>query len=656
MSLRSIHHGQFLFMLLMLFLLTVSLAAQPVEYEIRFPNAVHHEAEITAIFTGVELPVLELRMSRTSPGRYALHEFAKNVYSLRATDSSGKALPVERPNPHQWDVEGHDGTVRVTYTLFGDRADGTYTAIDESHAHLNIPATFIWARGLERRSVSVRFLPPPGSGWRVASQLVQTEDAFVFTAPDLYYFMDSPSELSSLSIREWEVDSGPRKQTIRLAVHHEGTEAEVDAYAEVAKAVVLEETGIFGELPNFEQDNYTFIADYLPYVDGDGMEHRNSTILTSTLALRNDAGDLAGTLAHELFHAWSVERLRPASIEPFSFEEENIASELWFAEGFTSYFTAVILRRARIRSIDRFAEDLTGFLEKVLNSRGKDNFSPVEMSRRASFADGAAAVQPLNHVNIYTSYYPYGAAIGLGLDLTLRSRFDSSLDEYMKAMWDRFGRNETPYTPKDLEEELARVSGDPSFASDFFQRHILGTEQQSYHELLRKAGFELRLAEPEKASLGAVEFRFTEEGAVIEAPTPIGSPLYLAGLDRGAVIRKINDQSITDKPSLQGLFDGIRPGDSVKVEFDQRGKSGTVEVQLAPSEKLEVVPFEHLGWEASPEVLALRDGWLGSKAVSPLPELHRHCSKCKRELPFELDFCSFDGEALRLTLAPASSR
>src|SRR5690606_5897780 len=48
-------------------------------YTVTFPNLVHHEAEITAEFIGVPSEILEVRMARSSPGRYALHEFAKNV-------------------------------------------------------------------------------------------------------------------------------------------------------------------------------------------------------------------------------------------------------------------------------------------------------------------------------------------------------------------------------------------------------------------------------------------------------------------------------------------------------------------------------------------------------------------------------------------------
>ena len=141
---------------------SLAFAQKPVEYKASFDNAVHHEAEISVTFRDIPTPTLEARMSRTSPGRYALHEFAKNVYNVRAVDSKGKSLTVTRPNPHQWNVTGHDGTATITYTLFGDYADGTYTGIDSTHAHMNMPATFMWAVGTELRPIRITFRPPPG--------------------------------------------------------------------------------------------------------------------------------------------------------------------------------------------------------------------------------------------------------------------------------------------------------------------------------------------------------------------------------------------------------------------------------------------------------------------------------------------------------------
>ena len=50
--------------------------------------------------------------------------------------------------------------MRVTYTLFADQSDGTYSGIDVSHAHLQMPGTFMFARGLDDRPIRVTFKLP----------------------------------------------------------------------------------------------------------------------------------------------------------------------------------------------------------------------------------------------------------------------------------------------------------------------------------------------------------------------------------------------------------------------------------------------------------------------------------------------------------------
>src|SRR5262245_4035702 len=160
-------------------------AQTPVAYRLSFPEAGHHLMQVEATFTTVPSGPLQLRMSRSSPGRYALHEFAKNVFDVRITDDMGQPLTVARPNPHEWDVTGHMGTVRVTYRVFGDRLDGTYLSVDSSHAHINMPAAIMWARGFEHRPITIRFERPTGTSWRVATQLTPGSDGFSFTAPNL---------------------------------------------------------------------------------------------------------------------------------------------------------------------------------------------------------------------------------------------------------------------------------------------------------------------------------------------------------------------------------------------------------------------------------------------------------------------------------------
>ena len=196
----------------------------------------------------------------------------------------------------------HSGTVRVRYKVFGDRLDGTYVAIDARHAHINIPAALMWARGLESRAVRVTFVPR--IGWKIATQLFPTSESGTYTAPNLQYLIDSPAELSAFTLRTFRVD-----QEFRIAVHQEGTEAEADAFTSGVEKIVREARAVFGELPVFEAP-YTVIADFLPDATVDGMEHRNSTVVTAPASVKDDAQllqMLSGT-AHEFFHSWNVER------------------------------------------------------------------------------------------------------------------------------------------------------------------------------------------------------------------------------------------------------------------------------------------------------------------------------------------------------------
>jgi predicted metalloprotease with PDZ domain len=610
--------------LLLAALLLAPLAAQePVRYELRFPNAEHHEAEVRATFSGVRGGVLEVVMSRSSPGRYALHEFAKNVYNFRATDAAGKRLHVDRPNPYQWNVDVSNGTVVIDYTLFGDRADGTYDAIDPSHAHLNPPATFAWARGFENSPVSLKIEIPPGSDWTVATQLAPgkggTHSINYWTAPNLDRLMDGPLEISSHMLREWTAD-GAR---FRLALHSQAADDVVTRFEQMCEAVVLEEEGVFGGFPKYDNGAYTFLIDYLPYASGDGMEHRDSTVITSARPLtRESAGQQIESVAHEFFHSWNVKRIRPRSLEPFDYERVNMSGELWFAEGFTNYYAPLVLRRAGLMSRDEFLAVMGNAVNTVLTVPGREIFSPVDMSRRAPFVDGAASIDPQNQVNTYISYYTYGHAVALGIDLAIRSQFPGkSLDDWMRAMWRRHPDVQKPYTEQDLEQALAEATGSSEFAKEMFQRHIDGLEPMDYAALLARAGFALQPAAPGKAWIGTAPMSFSDHGADVTGPTLRGSPLYAAGIDRGDRIVEADGKNLKTRGDLDSLAASHKPGDRSKLTVETRAGKKQVRITWAQAPDVEIVSFEKAGRPVTPEIAVFRDAWLGSKALRPLPRI-----------------------------------
>jgi len=567
---------------------------------------------------------LELRFSRSSPGRYALHEFAKNVFDVQVADDQGRAVPFTRPGPSGWDVADPPSEVRVSYKVFGDRVDGTYLAIDSTHAHLNMPAALMWARGWDRRGALVRIQPPHASGWRVATQLFPTADPLVFTAPNLQYLMDSPTEVSAFDLRSFTAPAPPGArpgpaQTIRIAVHQDAG-VDMDGLARNVEAIVREAGRVFGEYPPFDTGTYTFIVDDLPWAHGDAMEHRNSSVLTSSGTLAHGSARL-DLFAHEFVHAWNVERIRPQSLEPFDFERANPSGELWLAEGFTNYYGPLLVRRAGLMGVEPFAASIGYAIEAVRGSPGRLLRSAEEMSLLATVVDGGVPPDRTPLENTYLSYYTWGEAIALALDLTLRERTEGrvSLDSYMRAMWEAFGRPGggdpghvgRPYTMDDARRVLAAVSGDERFAADFFDRYIQGHGLPDYERLLRQAGFVLRPQRPGAAWIGDLALRLAGGRVIVAGTVPFRTPAYEAGLERDDRLVSVDGTTIGQPSDLATVLRRRRAGDEIRLEFERRGTRVESTLALIADPAIEVATAESAGEPLSDAQRRFRREWLG---------------------------------------------
>jgi predicted metalloprotease with PDZ domain len=594
-------------------------------YLVSFPNAVHHEAEIKMTIPQAPSREFRVRMSRSSAGRYATHEFGKNIYNVKAADVSGNALPLKQIEGDMYEVGEHPETVIITYTLFGNWTDGTYACIDDSHAHLNMPAAFMWVPGLEKRALKFEFNDLDKYGWKVATQL-KSEGANIYSAPDLQYMMDSPTELSNFKETSWDVtNTDGKKEKINLTIHSDDSQPVVDNFGKMVQKMVLEEKAVFGELPTYDYGEYTFLDDVYPTTSGDGMEHRNSTcIVQPANKVEGNEVPLLSTFSHEYFHSWNVKRIRPKSLEPFNFEHANMSSELWFAEGFTQYYGELLLERSGFHTVDEYTRTISGLINAVLNTPGAAKYTPVQASNHAVFADAGVSIDPNNDNNIFTSYYFYGGATALALDLRLRGEFNLTLDDYMRAIWLARGKVMKPYTVPDLQSDLAKLTKNPKFAADFFNRYINGVEKNNYEALLSKAGLMLRKAQPGKAwagPLSATPGRGRSgqartngtEGLPIQSGTIMGTPIYKAGLDAGDIILKADGKEIKDAQAFNDVVDGKRPGNKISVSYRNRTGNHETTITLEENPSLEVITNEKAGKALSKDQETFRNNWLSSK-------------------------------------------
>jgi predicted metalloprotease with PDZ domain len=596
-------------------LTAVSLASEAqttLSYKVSFPQYEHHEAQIQlSVHQAPEGP-LTFRMSRSSPGRYATHEFGKNVYNVKAMDVSGKALEVRRLDGDIYQVKSHGTEFTLQYTLFGDYVDGTYVGIDRTHAHFNMPGTIMWGEGLDKAPIKITFDIPQGLTWKIATQLRPTADPNTFTAPDLQYLMDCPTELSDFHLATWQetnTDGGPL--TFRFTLHATIADAVWDTLVSDVKRLLEEERKVFGEFASFDYGTYTFILDANAYDHGDGMEHRNSTCITLPM---KEVGSpqiprILDVCAHEFFHSWNVKRLRPKTIEPFNFTKSNMSNELWVAEGFTQYYGNLLLARAGFNSKQEEIALLGHYLDAFMTSPGALNYTPIWASQTAIFADAGVSIDKNNFSNTFFSYYYYGANIACILDLHLRKDFHKSLDDYMKALWVQYGKVGRWYDVADLETTLASMTS-KAYAHTFFANYVYGFSRDNWDPYFAYEGLQVVNAGKGKASLGRVSLKVADDGHVaIERGAVIGTPIYNAGLDIGDEVLTIDGKTVASVSDITDFLASASIGQKVSIGFLSRGVQGSVSVTLGEAQQYGLQPLS----ADSTSYQTLQQAWLGAQ-------------------------------------------
>ena len=441
-----------------------------------------------------------------------------------------------------------------------------------------------------------------------------------YAAPNLAYLMDSPTEVGEFALETFSIAEGASNITFRIAMHHDGTASELSSFRSDVEKIVREARHVFGTYPAVEGQLYTFIADFLPWVSGDGMEHRNSTILTSPSSLRSNRLGLLDTASHEFFHAWNVERIRPRSLEPFNFEQANMSGELWLAEGFTSYYGPLVMRRAGLTSPADFAAEMGETINTLVVSPGRQLRSAREMSEMAPFVDAATAIDRTSFDNTYISYYTWGCGIALGLDLSLRAKSGGkvTLDHFMRELWTKHGAPggrapgvvDRPYTMDDLKTTLASVSGEEAFARDFFRRYIEGRELVDYEGLLANAGIRLQKLAPGRPWVGALQLVDSASGVRVAAFTSPESPAYEAGLDRDDVIVSLGGVRVGSVSEWNQQLEARKAGEMVPVVFRRRNVSTTGTLRIGEDPRVHATLAEQAGQTLTVSQRAFRDAWL----------------------------------------------
>ena len=594
----------------------------PVSYSIIPKDPAAHLFEVTLTVEAPDPAGQRLVLPAWIPGSYMIREFARNIVRIAAS-ANGRKVALEKTDKHSWQAARCDGPLVLVYEVYAWDLSVRTAHLDQTHAFFNGTSVFLRVPGQEPAPHEVEIRRPEGpayAAWRVATALPELDaERYGFgryVAADYDELIDHPVELGSFALATFKAHGVPHDIVITGQVPN----LDIARLCADLKKVCEAQIRLFEPTSRrAPMQRYVFMT--LAVGDGyGGLEHRASTALICSRAdlpvqgkkeMSEGYRTYLGLCSHEYFHTWNVKRIKPAAFAPYDLQNEGYTSLLWLFEGFTSYYDDLMLVRAGLIDEADYFKLLAKTANGVLRGSGRARQSVAESSFDAWVKYYR---QDENAPNAIVSYYAKGSLVALGLDLTIRAATSGrkSLDDVMRALWDRYGsdfygsgasagRGVGEVEAAALFEEVSGVS-----LKRYFERHIHGTDDIPLDKLL--APFGVTLTDKRKNSRPSLGARTVKEGNDCKlANVYEGGAAHGAGLSALDLLVAIDGLRVT-AGNLDTLMSRYGVNDTVTVHAFRRDELMTFAVRL----KADEAPQVTLASEAKPAAAArLRHAWLG---------------------------------------------
>ncbi len=545
-------------------------AAQPpaaISYSVRIPHPQNHYVEVEARVPTASQARVELMMAVWTP--YVIREYAKNLEDVTARTVDGHPLAIEKSRKDRWRIQtaGADPVV-VSYRVYCHVMGVQDNWVDDEFALLNGAATFLTLADHVARTHDVRIMLP--AAWKTTATGMPpvAGEPHHYRTPDYETLVDSPIVAGNPASHEFRVDG-----TLHFLVDvGEDGVFDGERAAKDLALIVAQDAKMWGGLP---YDKYLFLN--MLTGGGGGMEHSNSTALMSDrwgTRTRHNYLRWLDLASHEFFHAWNVKRLRPAELTPGEYETEPYTASLGIAEGFTSYYGPLMVRRAGISTGEEFLASLSRAIRELQTTPGR-----LEQSLSlSSFDTWIKFYRPdENSANTAISYYTKGEVAGFLLDARIRRATGGAkrLDDAMRLA---LARNPaaTGYTPAAFRAAASEVAG--TDLSAWFAKVFDSTAELDYREALDWFGLRFAEEPPGKQAWLGAETKI-EDGKLLVTRIPRGTPAYEAGLDTGDAILAFADFVVRPAEWDRQLAN-YQPGDKLPLLLARRGRLTRVTVTL----------------------------------------------------------------------------
>jgi len=588
------------------------MAQVKIGFEVSFKEPQAHYAEVQMDISGLSKDYVDVKMPVWTPGSYLIREFEKSVEDFSAS-ASGKNLKVEKVRKNIWRIfSAKAANIKINYRVYGFEISVRTPFIDESHAFLSPTGIFMHPDGMINSPSTIKIIP--FSTWsKVSTGLAPVEgQKFTYHATDFDVLYDSPIEVGNQDIFEFTA-SGVRHE---VAMYGGGNYNKERLKVDMAK-IVEQATAVYGENPN---KYYVFIVHNFKQ-GGGGLEHLNSTTLGATRdAYTTEKGykGFLGLVAHEYNHLWNVKRLRPIALGPFDYDNENYTTNLWVAEGFTSYYENKYLHRAGFTDVNEFLNDLANAIGTVVNTPG----AKVQSAASSSYDAWIIGYRPNeNSKNNSISYYNKGAVIGILMDLEIvnATKGAKSLDDVMKAMYVQGQTLKRGYTDAEFKAMVEKISG-ISFTA-FWEKYVNGVDDVEYTKYLNYAGVNVTTenSTPNKPVTGAavqIGNRLTvtsiarNSAAWVDGLNVNDEIISIDGLSLSEVLAEVKLEKSLFSLDILPAITKKNIGDVLKLKVERDGIERTISLTLKANPNVRIKAA--INENATPAQKAVFKKWAGN--------------------------------------------
>jgi len=530
------------------------------------------------------------------PGSYMIREFARNIVRIRA-EANGAPVALTKLDKHSWRAAPCAGPLTLHYEVYAWDLSVRAAHLDQTHGFFNGTSVFLRVVGQEAGAHEVdiqRPGDPVAKTWRVATAMKELGAKRYgfgsYVAADYDELIDHPVEMGDFVLASFKAHGIAHDIVITGRVPNlDMARLQADLKAICEAQIALFEPGT----KKAPVDRYVFMT--MAIGDGyGGLEHRASTAL---ICARADLPSTAspqvgepnegylkflGLCSHEYFHTWNVKRIKPAVFAPYDLQVENYTPLLWLFEGFTSYYDDLMLVRAGIIKEATYFKLLGKTIGSVLRGSGRLKQSVADSSFDAW---SKYYRQDENSPNAIISYYTKGSLIALAFDLTIRAKTGGArtLDDVMRALWERYGRDFYPsvgrgVTEAEVEALFDEVSG--LKLRSLFDKFVRGTDDLPLAKLFTPFG--MKLLDERKSGKPSLDAGIGRDplGAKL-TQVHEGGAAHQAGLSALDIVIAIDGLRVNGNPSnVDALLSRYRVGDRVAVHAFRRDELMAFDVTL----------------------------------------------------------------------------